>query len=562
MQLFKTGHQVTQAVKNVQRLRTILATFGRHGLDEFIVRLGLERQTNETKEGIEHLSIPERLRSAFEELGPAFVKFGQLLSNRPDMIPESYIEEFKKLQDDVAPLPFSVIKKQVESQLGGEISKFFSFFKETPIASASIGQVHEAKLITGEEVVVKVQRPDIEKTIKNDISILTFLAGLMEKYIPETRIISPVTVVDEFFKALTFELDYVIEANNTTRIGENLKVFPNIIVPKVYKKLSTHRILTLQKINGIRITELKELEKAGINPTELVDLGVRAFFKMVMQDGLFHGDLHGGNLFALKDPSTGQAQIGVIDFGMVGRLSQKSRDTFAKIVLALLIEDYETICYEYAELSSVSSGVDFDAFQRDIRNTLSPYMGLPLKDLNFGAVLIESTKIAVKYNIKIPGDWMIVFKAIFTIEGMGRQLDPDFDFLAVGNELVKDVIKDRYSMERISKDLAWTLRDLSETAQVLPRQIRWMFKKFNSNDFAFEIKIKEIEIVRNQIEKGFRGLGLSILASSMIIAAALSTQMKSENTIHLWGEIPIPSFILFVLGFLGFLRLMSGRFWK
>lgn len=561
MQIFRTGKQVTQAVKNVQRLRAILGTFGRHGLEEFFIRMGLEKYlpASTKEEGVENRTIPERLRMAFEQLGPTFVKLGQLLSNRPDMIPENFIEEFKKLQDNVAPLSFDVIKIQIEKELGGKAGDFFSHIDPVPLASASIGQVHAATLTDGTEVVLKVQRPDIENSIRQDISILSFLAAMMEKYLPETRFLSPSQIVEEFFRALQYELDFVVEANTMLRFSENAKDNPKVVIPKVYRKLSTKRVLTMQRLRGARITDLAAVRAMGINPSELVEIGARAFFKNVMIDGLFHGDLHGGNVFAMRNPETGDAQIGVIDFGIVGRLSQKSRDAFSRMVLALVSEDYETLCYEYAELGASGTGIDFDAFQREVRNTLSPYIGAVLKDVNAGAILIEATKIAVRYNIKIPGDWMIVFKAIFTLEGMGRQLDPDFDLLAIGHDLVKTVLKDRYSLQRVTKDFAWLARDVNALLQVAPRQIRWMFRKFNSNDFAFEIKFKEVEIVRRQLERSFRGLGLAVLTAALFIASALSLQMETGHFVFTYY--PLPSILFFVMGAIGFLGLIVKK-WK
>ncbi len=552
---------MTQAVKNVQRLRAILGVFGRHGLQEFLIRMGLERHLSASakEEGVENRTLPERLRMAFEHLGPTFVKLGQLLSNRPDMIPENFIDEFKKLQDNVAPLPFEAIRTQIEKELGGKISDFFSEIHAEPLASASIGQVHAAKLLDGSDVVVKVQRPDIDHTIKQDISILSFLAAMMEKYLPETKFLSPQQIVEEFSRALHYELDFVIEANTMIRFAENARGNSKVVIPKVFRKLSGKRVLTMERLHGARITDLAAVKAMGINPRDLVDIGARAFFKNVMIDGLFHGDLHGGNVFAMKNPETGEAQIGVIDFGIVGRLSQKSRDSFSRMVLALVSEDYETLCYEYAELGASGTGIDFDAFQREVRNTLSPYVGAALKDVNAGAILIEATKIAVRYSIKIPGDWMVVFKAIFTLEGMGRQLDPDFDLLAIGSDLVKTVLKDRYSFQRITKDFAWLARDVNALLQVAPRQIRWMFRKFNANDFAFEIKFKEVEVIRRQMERSFRGLGLAILTAALFMAAAMSLQMQSGHFVFTYY--PLPSILFFSMGLIGFLGLIL-RSWR
>lgn len=482
-------------------------------------------------------TIPERLRIAFEELGPTFVKLGQLLSTRTDLLPESFIEEFTRLQDKVQPLSFEVVRNAVESELGKTLEEAYSFFDSTPLAAASIGQVHDARLLNGVKVVVKVQRPEIQKIIDTDVSLLAFIAGLLEKYVPESRIVGPKIIVDEFFRTLSFELDFVVEANNIVKIAENMSSLPDIVIPKVYKSLSTGRVLTLEKLEGIRVNDLKRLDETGINRKRIVEIGAKAFFKSVMIDGLFHGDLHGGNLFILEGD-----RLGIVDFGIVGRLSQKARDQLAIMVMSLISEDYENLCYEYAELGAAGSSIDFEGFQREVRNTLSPYMGLALSDINVGKVLIEATKIAAKFNIKIPGDWMLVFKAILTIEGMGRTLDPDFDLLSMGQELVKDLVKNQYSVQRLSKDLLWVAKDLSSLLKILPRQIRWMFKKFNSNDFAFEIKSPDFQELRKQLDFDSKRMSFSVLAAGLFISSSIALNHAADKSV---GGYPLASVIYF-----------------
>lgn len=555
MQWIRTGRQLGQAVKNVQRLRHIVAVFGKHGFADVVVRMDLGRflptRLAQFAESQADKSTPERLREAFEELGPTFVKLGQLLSTRPDLLPESFLEEFTKLQDNVNPLPFETVQATVEKELGRKIGDVFAHFNPQPLAAASIGQVHEAKLHSGQSVVVKVQRPEIEKVIESDVSILAFLAGLLEKYIPETRIIGPKTVVDEFFKTLSFELDFRVEANNTMKIAENLASIPEIVVPKIFREFSAKRVLTLERLEGLRVNDLRALDAAGIDRKAIVKLGARAFFKTVMVDGVFHGDLHGGNLFVLPGN-----RLGIIDFGIVGRLSEKSRDRLASMVMSLLTEDYENLCYQYAELGAAGPSVDFDAFTREVRNTISPYMGLSLGEINAGKVLIEATKIATRFNIKVPGDWMLVFKAILTIEGMGRTLDPDFDLLDTGKDLVTDLVKNQYSMQRLSKDFLWIAKDVAQLLQVLPRQIRWMFRKFNSNDFAFEIKSPDLLEIRDQLEVNGKRQSLSLLVAGLFVAAAIGLQHSSERML---GDYPLASVVFFGAGCLLLLRLFSVR---
>lgn len=538
---FTRGRQIGQAVKNVQRLRQILAVFAKYGFADVVQKVNLGKflpsRLRDFAESQAETTPPERLRKAFEELGPTFVKLGQLLSTRSDLLPDAFIEEFTKLQDKVQPLAYPVVKTVVEGELGKKIEEAYSSFTSEPLAAASIGQVHEATLLTGEKVVVKIQRPEIEKIIETDISLLAFLAGLLEKYVPETRIMGPTVIVDEFFRTLSFELDFVVEANNMAKISENIASFQEVVIPKVYKSLSTHKILTLEKLDGIRVNDLRAMDAAGIDRKHVVEVGARVFFKTVMVDGLFHGDLHGGNVFILPGN-----RLGIIDFGIVGRLSEKARDQLATMMMSLLTEDYENLCYEYAELGAAGASIDFEAFQREVRNTLSPYMGLALDELNIGRILIEATKIAAKYNIKVPGDWMIVFKAILTIEGMGRTLDPQFDLLATGQDLVKDLVKNQYSVQRISKELMWVTKDVANLIRILPRQIRWMFRKFNSNDFAFEIKSNDLRDMSAKLDVNGRRLSLSILSCGLFIASSISLQHNADAK---FGDFPLSTVIYF-----------------
>lgn len=552
MQIIRRGLQIGQAVKNVQRLRQILAVFAKHGFVDVVERMRLTKFLPKRLRAFAaseaDFSMAQRLRISFEELGPTFVKFGQLLSTRSDLLPDAFIEELVKLQDDVHALPFEVVRSSVERELGRGLDEAYASFSPVPLGSASISQVHEAVLRSGDKVVVKVQRPEIARTIETDISLLAFLAGLLEKYVPESRVISPRIVVNELFRTLSYELDFVVEANNMTKMAENMVAFPDIVIPRVHKALSTQRVLTLEKLEGIRVNDLRAMDEAGIDRKRVVELGARAFFKSVMIDGLFHGDLHGGNLFILPGN-----RLGVIDFGIVGRLSERSRDQLANMVVALLTEDYETLCYEYAEIGGGGASIDFEGFQREVRNTLSPYMGLPLADLNLGRILIEGTRIATQYHINVPGDWMIVFKAILTLEGMGRTLDPGFDMLAMGREMAGDLVRRRYSVERIARDLGWMARDAASLLQILPRQIRWMLRKFNSNDFAFEIKSPELRELSSRLEASGRRSSLSLLAASLMLAGAIALRSPAGRMI---AGIPLPSAALFALGIAFLVRLL------
>jgi ubiquinone biosynthesis protein len=555
MGLVRRSIQFRRAVKGAGRLRQIVAVLSKHGFGDVIQRLGLGSMlpsglakwvdAEDTK------NIGERMRLAFQELGPTFVKLGQVLSMRPDLVPEPVVEELVKLQDQVAPLPFTTIQEILNRELGFKVQARFQEIGPAPLGSASIGQVHEAVLATGEKVVIKVLRPEIKKQIETDISLLTLLAEMFEKYFPELSVLNPRVFVEEFFKSLQYELDFKIEANNIEKIARNSTAFPDLVFPKVYHELSTHEVLVLERFEGIRLNDKEAVLGAPIDRTKIATLGARAFLYSVLKHGLFHGDLHGGNLFILPGD-----RLGVIDFGIVGRLSQKSRDQLVTMVSALTQEDYETLCYTYAELGSADTSIDFESFQREVRNVLSPYLGLNLNDVNSGRVLIEATKIAAKYNIRVPGDWMLVFRAILTMEGMGRLLDPKFDMIAMGEELILDLVKIQLSPARLKHEAFKISKEFLSLMEVLPRNLRWAIRRFAKNDYALEFRSPEILRLASQVDRSSRRIARSFSGTGLLLTGALLLQ---SDKAYQWEDYPVVAIAFLAAGVYFVIRSTSGK---
>ena len=540
-------------MKGAGRLRQIVSVLSKHGFGDVIQRLNLENFTPgrlfRRGEAEETKSIGERMRLAFEELGPTFVKLGQVLSMRPDLVPDHVVEELVKLQDRVNPMAFETVQEVLNRELGFKVQANFREINSNPLGSASIGQVHEAVLVTGERVVVKVLRPGIRKVIETDVSLLTLLAEMFERYFPELRVLNPKIFVEEFFKTLQYELDFKIEANNIEKIRRNSGKFPDLVFPKVYHELSTHEVLVLERFEGIKLNDREAVLNARVDRTKIATLGARAFLYSVLKDGLFHGDLHGGNLFILPGD-----RLGVIDFGIVGRLSQRSRDQLVTMVWALTQEDYETLCYTYAELGSADTTIDFDSFQREVRNVLSPYLGLSLNDVNSGRVLIEATKIAAKYHIRVPGDWMLVFRAIMTMEGMGRLLDPKFDMIAMGEELILDLVKIQVSPARLKGEAFKISKDLISLLEILPRNLRWGLRKLARNDYALEFKSPELARVAVTLDRGSKRIARAISSFAFFVTGAILIQ--SDKGPH-WDEFSIAGLVFLSIGALITLRINS-----
>jgi len=484
MKVIATATNLATAFKNVGRVTEIIGVFAKHGFGELFHRMSLSRFISKpTDERLKHVPVNERLRMSFEELGPTFVKLGQLLAGRSDLLPESYIRSFEKLQDNVATVPFPEIKNAIEKELGAPLDQIFSLFEQTPLAAASIAQVHGAILNSGENVAIKVQRPDIARLIHSDISILRGLAFLLERYVPEIRTFNPQGLVDEFFRSILYELDFRVEANNVKRIGDNLSSFKKVAIPKVYFEKSGRRILVLERFEGIRFPDRNAIVAAGINPVEILEIGADAFFHMVMKDGLFHGDLHAGNLFVLRD-----GRIGIIDFGIVGRLSRRVQDSIISMFVAIMDEDFETLASEYLSLSPSSEWADVYQLQKELMDNISPYVGMALGDVNIGDILLRSTHIAAKHKLTVPKELMLLFRAIYSIDGLGKALDPHFDIRTLGIRHARQVLAGRYSKERLLRDLIVIGRETQSTMEMFPRLFKRFLRTWGQNRFAIEIK--------------------------------------------------------------------------
>jgi ubiquinone biosynthesis protein len=553
MKLLSTATQTFQAFKNAGRVREILQVFATHGFWDLAHRMQLSRfLPAKGAENAKNLSrpIPERLRMSFEELGPTFVKLGQLLATRPDLIPEEFVAEFELLQDQVNAVPFSEMEKFLESELKAPLHEIFEEFDREPLAAASIAQVHAAKLRTGEKVAVKIQRPGIERMLTNDISILRGLAALLEKYIPEVEPFNPVGLVEEFFQTILYELDFRVEANNIRKIKSNLKDFERVAVPEVYVKYSTSRVLVLEKFEGVRFSDREAIIAKKIQPQEIIEVGCDAFFHMVMRDGLFHGDLHAGNLFVLSD-----GKIGIIDFGIVGRLSRRVQDSIITMFIAIVDEDYETLANEYLTLCVPTGQTDVYLLQKDLMDTISPYVGMALGEVNAGQILLRSTAIAARHRLRVPRELMLLFRAVVTMDGLGKKLDPSFDVLQMGNKLARQVLTARYSKERLTHDVIVLGRDLQDTLSTFPRLLKRYLRVWSQNNFAIETKSRDTAALVRSVQEATHYFVVSI-ASLCLVALAITFLVLDKGP-NIAG---IPLWALLSLG--GASYLLGLGLWK
>jgi ubiquinone biosynthesis protein len=453
---------------------------------------------------------------SFEQLGPTFVKLGQLLATRPDLVPPEFSEELKKLHDQVKPISFQEIESILQDHFGSSLDEFFLEFNPTPLAAASIAQVHKAVLKSGVVVVIKVQRPGIEKTIHEDLEILKTLAELAARYLPELRIYNPVAIVNEFRRSMENETNFVIEANNIRRFAKNFAGDPFIKIPEVYSEYTGRRVLVMEALDGLPLSQSGSLLQEGMDPDLIIKRGLKAYMKMIYTDGFFHGDLHAGNVLLMRDGS-----LGLVDFGIVGRLNRRTQSAIANMFLSLAEEDYDRLSYLYVELAPFTENIDVDQFARDIRDLIAPYFGLTMKNVNLGRLLLDSTSVAARHGLVLPAELILFFKSIVSLEGMARSIVKDFDFLNYSLEFAKELIQVRVEPFRLMSDASLLARDLNSLVTTLPRQVKQILRRVNNPDFALRVRFQEIEQVRAAIDRGSWRIFWGLIISSVILGLLL-----------------------------------------
>jgi ubiquinone biosynthesis protein len=549
--------------RSFQRLREIALVLSRHGFNQFLEGTGLARflplsRRLRARSGIEgEVPAPVQLRMALEDLGPTFVKLGQMLSTRPDLIPGPFVEELRKLQDKVLPFPFSELRRIVEEEAGLPLEDIFAAVDPEPLAAASIAQVHRARLPDGTRLAIKVQRPGIERMVTQDLSILYILVGLAERYLEQIQVTNLRTIADEFSRLIRKELDFILEASNTERFRKAFEGFEGVTIPAVHWELTTKRLLVLDEIEGDPLADPEALRAKGMNPGRLARLAARVFLKQVFEDGVFHGDLHAGNLLV-----TPEGQLGILDFGAVGYLSDEVQECLGGLFLALLSRDYAAMADGYLRMGAVDETVDLRAFQRDLRELVEPYFGRPLKDLHVGEILREGAQIALRHRIRISPDLVVLARSILTIEGLARRLDPDFVILEEAVPFAKKLLLRRLDPRQQMRLTVRSARDLRDFLRGFPGQLTRVFQRLLEGRLAIDFVHQGYDKMLLEMDRSSNRLSFSVIISALIIGSSLI--VLSGKGPLLW-EFPVFGILGFLLaGVLGFglaiSILRSGRF--
>ena len=540
--------------RSANRIRQIVNVFLNYGFGKVIDQIQLGRFIPFRKRikefgqwpGVKGPGAPQRLRMAFAELGPSFIKLAQILSSRPDLITTVYADEFKKLQDRVPPFSSDDAIRIVEAEIGRPLDQVFSSFDRVPIAAASIAQVHNAQLLDQSEVIVKIQRPNILEQLETDIGILTYAANLLEKYVPESKFFNPSGIVEEFSRTVRKELDFVEEGHNCIRFGKNFAANPDVRIPKIFADISTTKVLVMERIKGVRIDDIPGITALGLDRKRLAQLGVDSYFKMVLEDGFFHADPHPGNIFAMPSGS-----IGFMDFGMVGRVTPELRETMANTFLALINKDFDGLIDHYLELGVIPEHVDLDAFRKefkaDLSDFLEPLYGKSIKEINFAEYLDTVTHLAIKHKMKIPSDLLLVNKAMLTLENLGRELDPDFDFIAAAEPYASRIIKERMRPGRIFDKARKNVMDLSEFALVFPKQIRQLIQKTLRDDLHIKMTHIGLDRLIRDMDRSSNRIAFGMIISAILLSSAIMHATGAGPTVMGFSLLGMSAFFFALL---------------
>lgn len=473
-------------VRDLGRLREIAGVLARHGFADLLQRTGLASLVPGKKSETSDPHIALRVRQVFEELGPTFVKLGQLLSTRPDLLPVELIDELKRLQDDVPPLPFAEMKVAIESELGAPISEMFSRFDEQPLASASIGQVYRALLKTEEgevAVVVKAQRPNIGPTIDRDIDLLYWFARLLERSVPESRMYAPVRLVEEFDRAIRAELDFALEADNADRFANNFAELTTVRFPKVYREFSSRKAITMGYFDGVN---LFDAVANGASAERIAKNAVQIVVKMIFEHGFFHADPHPGNILVLG--TLDEPVLGLVDLGLVGRLSPRLRDRLIDLLIAAGTRDSRAITDALYAIGKPTKKVDRVALEADISRLSDKYLGRRIGDIPFSDLIRDLATASMRYGMETPAELVMVGKAVMTVEGIARQIYPQLDVVEEMRPFFTEIVGHRYSPERLTTDMLHIATRFANAATEFPARADDILEDLRQGRMSIDVR--------------------------------------------------------------------------
>lgn len=545
--------ETLSAMRDLGRVHDIASILIRYGFGDMVKRLGLEpalekagRALNWTRfEELLRLDPPQRVRRAMEEMGPTFIKFGQILATRVDLFSPDWIAEFEKLHDRVPPLPFETLRPQLEEDLGAPITEVFAEFDETPLAAASIAQVHKARLPTGERVIVKIRRPGIRSTIEADLRLLERLVNIIEREFPDARRFHPQEIVRQFKLSLRNELDLLTEARNAERAANNFRGDPHIVIPRIFWEYCGERLNVQKFIDGIAGRELAGLASAGFDRKLLAQRGADAVLKMVLIDGFFHADPHPGNFIYVPIN-----RLAFIDFGMVGSLPELRRGQVVDLLNAIVVRDAPTIVEVLLDWAD-DTGPSTERLVSEVGMFVDKYHGVALRQLRLADMLGDMAALMRDHRLTLPPDLTMLFKTLITLEGMGRQIDPDFDIVNQVGPLLAQATLERHKPEVLLRHAQRNIGSLMSLLGTLPRDIRRVMRLLRSGAVKVSVDMHELARFGTLVDRAASRLTVGMVTASLIIGSSIVMTVSGGPTL----------FGLPALGVLGFSAAGIGGLW-
>jgi ubiquinone biosynthesis protein len=534
--------QINRNVRSIKRYRQIITVLGGYGLGHLLEYLNLShvvaasrRVLRRSESKVAHLSAPQRLRLAMEELGPTFIKLGQLLSTRPDIIPAPFVAEFAHLQDSVPSIPFEEIQEQIERELGVPVKKRFAMLEPKAMAAASIAQVHRARLMSGEDVVVKVRRPGVTEAVETDIDILMGVALLLERHMARSDIYDPVAVVREFAYTIRREMDLSREGHAIERIRDNFTGDKTLYFPKVYWEATAKGVLTIEYMDGIKVSDLPAIEEAGLDRREIARRGAVAFLKMVLEHGSFHGDPHPGNVLILPGNV-----ICLLDYGMMGRLDPGVKRYLTDVLVAMIDRDLDELVDIITGTGEVSETLNLSALKKGLADFIDSYFDIPLQEIEVGRMLLEFIDLVSTHRIKIEPDLTMLVKVLVVVEGMGRSLDPQFDMAGHLRPFLERALIEQRSPKRILQETERSLEGYLSLARNLPRDIKKILNKVNRNKFRIDLEHRGLDRFSRELDRSANRVSLSLIIAALLVGSSIAMQTNRGPMLF-----DLPAFALF-----------------
>ncbi len=533
---------------NIKRLHQIVRTLIKYGFGSIVAEMNILPYSSVIrkffffKRAGRGESVAVRVRLMLEELGTTYIKLGQIVSTRADVLPPDLLDELKKLQDMVPPEPASDIREIMERSLGSPVSEVFSSFNIRPIASASVAQVHYAELPDGTEVAVKILRPRIKNTIESDISVMRQIAALMERYLPSLRRYRPMEVVNEFSRVIHRELDMNIEGTNIDRFAKMFADDKRIQIPHIYWDYSSEEVLTMERLSGVPMDEIKLIEEKGLDIKEIAVNGLEIFFKQVFDFGVFHADLHPGNIFVRDD-----GVIVYLDFGIVGKLDYGLRRYLATMLYHLIKKDFHRVAKVHRQMGLISRNVDLAEFEEALRDIAEPIHGKELEDINVSALLMKLIDTARRFEMQLQPNLLLLQKSMVIIEGVGRQLYPDINMWEVAKPLIyKWMIREKFSPKEFLKRGNEGVRDMTSDLINLPAQASDFFDRALNEELHIQLTHPGIDDIAVNIDRLGRRINRGIIIGAFVLGASLIAVFAPEKTTRVLG-VPIISWVGYII---------------